>query len=94
LPDYRKRGIFSELSGKLLNGYTDRNLFAATGIDNQAVQRMLNNHGFQKCGQPYQGRKELKQLYVKRVNDGEGFISRFSDVWYAFKGRIGNQAAK
>lgn len=65
LPNYRRRGISRALVEKLLGDYKGYDLFATTGTGNRTMETILGEHGFQKFGSPFQGRKERKQLYVR-----------------------------
>lgn len=70
LPDYRRRGITTELSQMLMDNSRDCNLFGTTGTGNEASKRILEKYGFEMCGSPYPGRTEFKQLYVRKLTTG------------------------
>lgn len=66
-PAYRKRGLSNALCDSTLERSREVNLFGTTGTNNEAVARILSKRGFEKCGSPYPGRTESKQLWVRKV---------------------------
>jgi len=65
-PEYRRRGICSNLIDAILGKSKSQNLFATTRANNIPMQRNLEKKGFKKIGNLYLGRTSdySLQLYV------------------------------
>jgi ribosomal protein S18 acetylase RimI-like enzyme len=66
-PDFRRRGIHGRLTEMLMTNVRDLNVFGTTAVDNDAEKAILMRLGFERCGSPYAGRTESKQLWIRRV---------------------------
>lgn len=62
--EFRGRGHCTSLLAGLLSAET-RNIFATARVGNGEIQRIMEKFAFKKIGQPYQGRTEPIQLFVR-----------------------------
>ena len=65
----RGKGFSSELAGAAADASGDRGIFATSRLDNEPMHRTLAKHGFEKAGQPYQGKDaaERIQLFLRQA---------------------------
>lgn len=80
-PEYRNRGIHECMVDLMLENMRGTNLFLTTGINNRPVSAIFTKRQFQKCGSPYQGRTEPKQVWVRKITSERTFGVRLLECF-------------